>query len=194
MVFDLTFIIIICWFAIIGYRKGMLYSLFSIFGITLALFLSYLVSPVIINMVCKLLNSGNNIDIELDSLLHSNINILTFANYVLSAKNFNMYSISLYALIIMASYFFVLLIIKSILGNVARICYYGCSKKITFAKCDRFLGVFCGTIKGLIFVFMLSIVVIIAKTINIFDNNVIMQISNSSLIDFSYCIFNFMIK
>ena len=122
MVFDLTFIIIICWFAIIGYRKGMLYSLFSIFGITLALFLSYLVSPVIINMVCKLLNSGNNIDIELDSLLHSNINILTFANYVLSAKNLNMYSISLYALIIMASYFFVLLIIKYILGNVARIC------------------------------------------------------------------------
>lgn len=193
MIFDLFFIVTICIFATLGYKKGMLYSLFSIFGITLSLFLAYLISPIVISSVCKLLNGKNLMNAELDNLPCVNGNILSFAKYVISANGLDLRSISLYTLIVMLSYSLVLIAIKFVVSKLIRLCFYGCCKNIPFAKYDRFFGVFCGTAKGLIFVFLLSIVVIIAKSISLFDNNVMALIDNSSLIGFSYNIFNCMI-
>lgn len=194
MIFDIIFIVIICIFAIVGYRKGMLYSLFSIFGITLSLYLSYILSPTIINLICRLLNSNNSINCELDKVLQDNSNIISFANFILRSNNNDMRSISLYTLIIVLSYLVVLLLLKYIIGRLIKNIYNCFCNKIVFARCDSFLGVLCGTTKGLIFIFLFSIIIIIANSINIFDAGVLMQIKSSSLIDFSYNIFKHLIR
>lgn len=194
MIFDIIFIVIICIFAIVGYRKGMLYSLFSIFGITLSLYLSYVLSPTIINLICRLLNSNNSINCELDKVLQDNSNIISFANFILRSNNNDMRSISLYTLIIVLSYLVVLLLLKYIIGRLIKNIYNCFCNKIVFARCDSFLGVLCGTTKGLIFIFLFSIIIIIANSINIFDAGVLMQIKSSSLIDFSYNVFKHLIR
>lgn len=194
MIFDIIFIVIICIFAIVGYRKGMLYSLFSIFGITLSLYLSYILSPTIINLICRLLNSNNSINCELDKVLKDNSNIISFANFILRSNNNDMRSISLYTLIIVLSYLVVLLLLKYIIGRLIKNIYNCFCNKIVFARCDSFLGVLCGTTKGLIFIFLFSIIIIIANSINIFDAGVLMQIKSSSLIDFSYNVFKHLIR
>lgn len=194
MIFDIIFIVIICIFAIVGYRKGMLYSLFSIFGITLSLYLSYILSPTIINLICRLLNSNNSINCELDKVLQDNSNIISFANFILRSNNNDMRSISLYTLIIVLSYLVVLLLLKYIIGKLIKNIYNCFCNKIVFARCDSFLGVLCGTTKGLIFIFLFSIIIIIANSINIFDAGVLMQIKSSSLIDFSYNVFKHLIR
>lgn len=194
MIFDIIFIVIICIFAIVGYRKGMLYSLFSIFGITLSLYLSYILSPTIINLICRLLNSNNSINCELDKVLQDNSNIISFANFILRSNNNDMRSISLYTLIIVLSYLVVLLLLKYIIGRLIKNIYNCFCNKIVFARCDSFLGVLCGTTKGLIFIFLFSIIIIIANSINIFDAGVLMQIKSSSLIDFSYNVFKHLIR
>lgn len=194
MIFDIIFIVIICIFAIVGYRKGMLYSLFSIFGITLSLYLSYILSPTIINLICRLLNSNNSINCELDNVLQDNSNIISFANFILRSNNNDMRSISLYTLIIVLSYLVVLLLLKYIIGRLIKNIYNCFCNKIVFARCDSFLGVLCGTTKGLIFIFLFSIIIIIANSINIFDAGVLMQIKSSSLIDFSYNVFKHLIR
>ena len=194
MIFDIIFIVIICIFAIVGYRKGMLYSLFSIFSITLSLYLSYILSPTIINLICRLLNSNNSIKCELDKVLQDNSNIISFADFILKSNNIDMHSISLYTLIIVLSYLVVLLLLKYIIGRLIKYLYNCFCNKITFAKCDSFLGVLCGTTKGLIFMFLFSIIIIIANSINIFDAGVLMQIKSSSLIDFSYIVFKHLIR
>lgn len=194
MIFDIIFIVIICIFAIVGYRKGMLYSLFSIFGITLSLYLSYILSPTIINLICRLLNSNNSINCELDKVLQDNSNIISFANFILKSNNNDMRSISLYTLIIVLSYLVVLLLLKYIIGRLIKNIYNCFCNKIVFARCDSFLGVLCGTTKGLIFIFLFSIIIIIANSINIFDAGVLMQIKSSSLIDFSYNVFKHLIR
>lgn len=194
MIFDIIFIVIICIFAVVGYRKGMLYSLFSIFGITLSLYLSYILSPTIINLICRLLNSNNSINCELDKVLQDNSNIISFANFILRSNNNDMRSISLYTLIIVLSYLVVLLLLKYIIGKLIKNIYNCFCNKIVFARCDSFLGVLCGTTKGLIFIFLFSIIIIIANSINIFDAGVLMQIKSSSLIDFSYNVFKHLIR
>lgn len=194
MVFDIIFIVIICIFAIVGYRKGMLHSLFSIFGITLSLYLSYILSPTIINLICRLLNSNNSINCELDKVLQDNSNIISFADFILKSNNIDMHSISLYTLIIVLSYLVVLLLLKYIIGRLIKNIYNCFCNKIIFARCDSFLGVLCGTTKGLIFIFLFSIIIIIANSINIFDAGVLMQIKSSSLIDFSYNVFKHLIR
>lgn len=194
MIFDIIFIEIICIFAVVGYRKGMLYSLFSIFGITLSLYLSYILSPTIINLICRLLNSNNSINCELDKVLQDNSNIISFANFILRSNNNDMRSISLYTLIIVLSYLVVLLLLKYIIGKLIKNIYNCFCNKIVFARCDSFLGVLCGTTKGLIFIFLFSIIIIIANSINIFDAGVLMQIKSSSLIDFSYNVFKHLIR
>lgn len=194
MIFDIIFIVIICIFAIVGYRKGMLYSLFSIFGITLSLYLSYILSPTIINLICRLLNSNNSINCELDKVLQDNSNIISFANFILRSNNNDMRSISLYTLIIVLSYLVVLLLLKYIIGRLIKNIYNYFCNKIVFARCDSFLGVLCGTTKGLIFIFLFSIIIIIANSINLFDADVLMQIKSSSLIDFSYNVFKHLIR
>lgn len=194
MIFDIIFIVIICIFAIVGYRKGMLYSLFSIFGITLSLYLSYILSPTIINLICRLLNSNNSINCELDKVLQDNSNIISFANFILRSNNNDMRSISLYTLIIVLSYLVVLLLLKYIIGRLIKNIYNCFCNKIVFARCDSFLGVLCGTTKGLIFIFLFSIIIIIANSINLFDADVLMQIKSSSLIDFSYNVFKHLIR
>ncbi len=194
MIFDIILIVIICIFAIVGYRKGMLYSLFSIFGITLSLYLSYILSPTIINLICRLLNSNNSINCELDKVLQDNSNIISFANFILRSNNNDMRSISLYTLIIVLSYLVVLLLLKYIIGRLIKNIYNCFCNKIVFARCDSFLGVLCGTTKGLIFIFLFSIIIIIANSINIFDAGVLMQIKSSSLIDFSYNVFKHLIR
>lgn len=172
----------------------MLYSLFSIFGITLSLYLSYILSPTIINLICRLLNSNNSINCELDKVLQDNSNIISFANFILRSNNNDMRSISLYTLIIVFSYLLVLLLLKYIIGRLIKNIYNCFCNKIVFARCDSFLGVLCGTTKGLIFIFLFSIIIIIANSINIFDAGVLMQIKSSSLIDFSYNVFKHLIR
>lgn len=194
MIFDIIFIVIICIFAIVGYRKGMLHSLFSIFGITLSLYLSYILSPTTINLICRLLNSNNAINCELDKVLQDNSNIISFADFILKSNNIDMHSISLYTLIIVLSYLVVLLLLKYIIGRLIKNIYDCFCNKIIFARCDSFLGVLCGTTKGLIFIFLFSIIIIIANSINIFDASVLMQIKSSSLIDFSYNVFKHLIR
>lgn len=194
MIFDIIFIVIICIFAIVGYRKGMLHSLFSIFGITLSLYLSYKLSPTIINLICRLLNSNNSTNCELDKVLQDNSNIISFADFILKSNNIDMHSISLYTLIIVLSYLVVLLLLKYIIGRLIKNIYDCFCNKIIFARCDSFLGVLCGTTKGLIFIFLFSIIIIIANSINIFDASVLMQIKSSSLIDFSYNVFKHLIR
>ena len=184
---DLTIILVLCICSAVGFKKGMLESIFSIIIFFASLYLTYLIHPYLSNLIVNLLKL-DNLDISLvqnsnalSSFVESNNSLLLFIKNILHIdessllKNILSFGCNIIGFIILS------IVVTKLLRFCAKKISSAVKKMAILGSFDRMCGVLFGFVKGLI---MISILCFVISGLNDFDllsSFFSVQISNSSL-------------
>ena len=188
MYIDIVLICLIIVFSIIGFKRGMMFSLFSLFSVIISLYLSFLITPTVSELLNKIINIENikpnwlNTDNLIDAIKGNN-SLSIIMKFL--TKNVNYESVSITKIIFDTIIFIVLgfifrLILRPIIKNISKLI----KKTIIIGAYDRLFGSILGFCKGILFLSCISFLIIAIYNLGFFDSNISFQIDSSTLIWF----------
>ena len=189
MVLDILVILTLCVFSLIGYKKGMLVTLFSIVTFILAIYLSYLLVPVVYNLINSIIPLQNlslgwiNKDV-LANFMNQNSKFAIIIKFLLHSGN-NSIASNIIEIVFNALLFILLSIllrhfIKAIMNKIANM-LKGFFIVGTF---DRMCGLLFGFLKGMLLSCIICFVVLSVYDLNLFNGIINNQINTSTLVSF----------
>ena len=187
MIIDFVFIIFICLFSIYGYKKGMLFSLFSLFAMTSSILLIYIITPIVVEFLSHIINFEKlgefltGIGIKNDSATSKLYKMTVF---LLHFDVQNSVVLSVYLLITMICYVILYLFIKPKVKRLYGSIYNKTKNKFECIRLDNFLGVLMGLARGYIFIFFVSVYLGIFADMSLFADSVRTQFTNSVFVQF----------
>ena len=201
MILDIVLILVLCLFSSIGYKKGMLLTLFSIFTFMIALYLSYLFVPIVSNIINSLipLNNLSSSWINEDKLAHfmsQNSKFAIIIKVLLHSGN-NAVSNNVVEIIVNAVLFILLgLMFRHILKKIVNIFADGLKRFFIVGTFDKMCGLFFGFLKGMLVACLICFVMLSISELNLFDDVINSQIDTSTLVTFfcngsNYLIYTF---
>jgi hypothetical protein len=193
MIIDLIFIILICLFAIYGYKKGMVFSLFSLFAVTSTILLVYIFVPIVIELLSRVINFEKlgelltRIGINGDNAV-SKLYKLTVLLFHFDIQNSIV--LSVYLLTTMICYIILYILIKPKVKVLYKSIYNKTKNKLEYNRLDNLFGVFMGLIRGYVFIFFIAVYLNILCDMSIFADSIKVQLASSSYIQFFNDIFS----
>ena len=188
MIIDIVIISLLCIFSAIGFKKGMLISLFSILCFILSIYFTYLLLPYFVDLLNLLFKIDNQIgsyvkDIPiLNSFVNSNSKLLLMIKYFLHINENTLYDTLTHFIVNVVSFMVLAVIIKYLLKIIANKLSINLKKFFVLGTFDRFCGLFFGFLKGVMVVCVLCFVIISLMEFQGFEQILSEQVSDSSLV------------
>lgn len=188
MIADIVIIAILCAFSVIGYKKGMLASLLSIFNFILSIYITYLIMPYVSNLIKSIIPlqniSASWINTEnLSTFMQNHSKLSILVRFLLhSGDNFivdNILSVIINGVLFVLTSIIIRILLKSFALRLSNLL----KSFFVFGTFDRMCGLLFGFAKGLLIACLLCFVVVSIAELNLFSQNIIYQISTSSLIN-----------
>lgn len=188
MIFDLIIIILLCLSAVLGFKKGMLVSLFSILCFILSIYLTYILLPHVTNIV------GNIIPVQkittaivndskiFSSIINSNSKLLVVVRYLLHLNDNYLYANICDVLINVICFILLSFLVKFMLKLVFKKLSIALKGFFILGTIDRLCGLGFGFVKGLIFACVISFIITSIVDMNLFSTDLYNIVQDSSLI------------
>lgn len=188
MIIDLVIIVLLCLYSAIGFKKGMLISLFSIVSFILSIYITYLLLPAFINLLSNALPvkdiagdiaQSNQI---LNTFLNSDSKLCVFIRFLLHIDGTTITNTIAEFIISVVAFVVLSFIIKIIIKNILKFIANQLKRFFIIGTFDRLCGVCFGFLKGVLFVCILCF--IITSLIEFEPVNAILstQVDTSSLL------------
>lgn len=190
VIIDISFIMFLCLFSAIGYKKGMLISLFSILCFIFSIYLTYLLLPYFVELLNYIFNINKKVGSFVSEIpilkqfIKSDSKLFLFIKYLLhiDANSLNdtitMFIINIISFIVLA------IVLKFILKLLAKKISIHLKDFFIVGTFDRFCGLFFGFLKGVILICIISFVITSLMEFNGFDLILKDQVENSALLSF----------
>ena len=190
MVIDIVIILLLCIFSAIGFKKGMLVSLFSIFSFIASIYLTYLILPLFTETLISILdiNTLANESIANDNqiinfFLNNQSKLILIIKYLLHIDGSVLNISSIQLIINIISFILLSIIIKYLLKITLKKIALGLKSFFIIGTLDRMCGLCFGFIKGVIIVCILCFVLTSLVEFKDFNNIIGTQVENSVLIE-----------
>lgn len=172
---DIVVIVAIIFYAIKGWRRGFILSIFSIVGYLISLIMARAFSPTITTYLISNTNISNWIDGVFGDRLRD------AAQINISTKMFTGFATE--TLLSVICFFIIFAVTSIIIFNIGHLAN-GVTRLPVIGKANRFSGMLFGTIKGLLLVFI--VLALLSFVANLGDTKIASTIENTVILNVMY--------
>lgn len=189
VVIDIVIISLLCIFSAIGFKKGMLISLFSILCFVLSIYFTYLLLPYFVDLLNLLFKIDSKVgslvkDITiLNNFVNSDSKLLLMIKFFLHINEQTLYQTVTHFIINIVSFVVLAIIIKGMLKAFAKKLSTYLKNFFILGSFDRFCGLCFGFLKGVMIVCVMCFVIISLMEFEGFEQILYEQVNSSSLIN-----------
>ena len=189
MIIDIIIISLLCIFSAIGFKKGMLISLFSILCFILSIYFTYLLLPYFVDLLNVMFKIDSKIgslvkDVSLlNNFVNSDSKLLLMIKFFLHINEQTLYQTVTHFIVNIISFIVLAIIIKGILSILAKKLSISLKNFFILGSFDRFCGLCFGFLKGVMIVCVLCFVIISLMEFEGFKQILQEQVNSSALID-----------
>lgn len=173
--FDILLVIALVLFALSGWRKGLILSVFSIVGYFVSLFIARALSPSVTDFI--ILNTG--IDASLDNLVGNQIRNITELNIPTSMVT----GFATKSIVSMICFFVIFLISSMIMSKIVRLINRAGRLPI-IGQINRIGGLVFGVAKGILLTFV--VLAVLTLVVNTGDVRVKKELDSTTLVKVMY--------